>query len=50
MSTDRTAGWLGLPKVGDLPWMAVIDLWRDAEEDEHHPDQDAGRAVREDDD
>lgn len=48
-NTDRTAGWLGLPKIGDLPWMAVVELWRDTEEDDH-PDQEAGRAVREDDD
>lgn len=29
LHSDRTAGWLGLPKIGEPPWMAVVDLWCD---------------------
>jgi hypothetical protein len=34
INSDRTAGWLGLPRAGDLPWMGVMDLWVDSEGDE----------------
>lgn len=27
--SDRTAGWLGIPRIGDDPWMGVLDLWLD---------------------
>lgn len=29
--STRTLGWLGLPTLGDLPWMGVSSLWCDAE-------------------
>jgi hypothetical protein len=29
LTSDRTAGWLGLPQLGDWPWMGVIELWFD---------------------
>jgi hypothetical protein len=29
LGSDRTAGWLGLPRFGDAPWMGVVDLWLD---------------------
>ncbi|MFJ2757372.1 hypothetical protein ACIO3S_17345 [Nocardioides sp. NPDC087217] len=32
LTSTRTLGWLGLPSLGDLPWMGVIELWRDDDE------------------
>jgi hypothetical protein len=29
LKSDRTAGWLGLPRLGDVPWMGVHKLWLD---------------------
>lgn len=29
LTSDRTAGWLGLPRLGDDPWMGVLELWLD---------------------
>ncbi|WP_152690544.1 hypothetical protein [Jiangella alkaliphila] len=29
LKSDRTAGWLGLPQTGDLPWMGIVKLWLD---------------------
>ncbi|MBT9273558.1 hypothetical protein KMZ32_05635 [Phycicoccus sp. MAQZ13P-2] len=31
MDSDRTAGWLGMPRSGDHPWMGIVDLWVDDE-------------------
>ncbi|MCX6395665.1 MAG: hypothetical protein NTV23_04205 [Propionibacteriales bacterium] len=47
LGSDRTAGWIGLPRVGDVPWMAVVALWADTDE----PNGSAPESsVREDDD
>jgi hypothetical protein len=40
LSSDRTAGWLGLPRVGDSPWMGAIELWCD-EPEAHDAGEDA---------
>lgn len=29
LASDQTAGWLGLPRFGDAPWMGVLELWLD---------------------
>jgi hypothetical protein len=29
LASARTAGWLGLPRMGDTPWMGVLQLWLD---------------------
>lgn len=29
LTSDRTAGWLGLPRVGETPWLGIQDLWLD---------------------
>lgn len=34
LTSDRTAGWLGLPQLGDAPWMGVIELWTDGAPEE----------------
>ncbi len=33
LTSTRTLGWLGLPTLGDHPWMGVIDLWSDDDSD-----------------
>jgi hypothetical protein len=29
LTSNRTAGWLGIPQLGDLPLMGILDLWED---------------------
>lgn len=41
LASDRTAGWLGLPRFGDSPWMGVLELWLD------EPAADGSDTVRE---
>ena len=32
LTADGTTGWLGLPRLGDEPWMGTLPLWSDDEE------------------
>lgn len=34
ISPPLTRGWLGLPRIGETPWLGTIDLWQDAAEEQ----------------
>lgn len=41
LETDRTAGWLGLPAIGDDPWLGVLELWIDDPVERLHENEDS---------
>lgn len=45
LTSNRTVGWLGLPRLGDLPWMGVTELWLD-EPEPGDTDADLGQTTK----